>query len=51
MPQDLTDPAEARSLRKALDRHRATLAESRVRLSETENRLEAERRAGKKPRR
>ncbi|GAA0690573.1 DEAD/DEAH box helicase family protein [Streptomyces cellulosae] len=45
IPDDLSDPAEARALREALDRHRATLAESRVRLSETENRLEAERRA------
>ncbi|MEV5779926.1 DEAD/DEAH box helicase family protein [Streptomyces sp. NPDC052287] len=44
MPQ-LTDPAEAAELREALDRHRQTLAESRVKLSETSDRLEAERRA------
>ncbi|MFH8769154.1 DEAD/DEAH box helicase family protein [Streptomyces sp. NPDC017958] len=39
------DPAEIDELREALEGHRRTLAESRVKLSETSDRLEAERRA------
>lgn len=41
----LTDPTETAELREALDGHRQTLAESRVKLSETSDWLEAERRA------
>ncbi|MFE9498660.1 DEAD/DEAH box helicase family protein [Streptomyces collinus] len=40
-----TDPEEIAQLREALDGHRRTLAESRLKLSETSDRLEAERRA------
>ncbi|MFF7748029.1 DEAD/DEAH box helicase family protein [Streptomyces sp. NPDC007971] len=40
-----TDPEETAQLREALEGHRRTLAESRVKLSETSDRLEAERRA------
>jgi type I restriction enzyme, R subunit len=39
------DPREVAELREALEGHRRTLAESRVKLSETADRLEAERRA------
>ncbi|WNI24696.1 DEAD/DEAH box helicase family protein [Streptomyces sp. ITFR-16] len=41
----LTDPAEIAELREALDGHRDALAQSRVKLSESTGRLEAERRA------
>ncbi|WP_404950062.1 DEAD/DEAH box helicase family protein [Streptomyces sp. ARC12] len=41
----LTDPAEIAELRVALDGHRDSLAQSRVKLSESTGRLEAERRA------
>ncbi|WP_103510452.1 DEAD/DEAH box helicase family protein [Streptomyces sp. SM13] len=41
----LTDPAEIAELREALDGHRDALAQSRVKLSESSGRLEAERRA------
>ncbi|MFB7480010.1 DEAD/DEAH box helicase family protein [Streptomyces anulatus] len=41
----LTDPAEIAALRVALDGHRDSLAQSRVKLSESTGRLEAERRA------
>ncbi|MFF0072161.1 DEAD/DEAH box helicase family protein [Streptomyces sp. NPDC005494] len=41
----LTDPAEVAELRQALDGHRDALAQSRVKLSESTDRLEAERRA------
>lgn len=41
----LTDPAEIAELREALDGHRDSLAQSRVKLSESTGRLEAERRA------
>ncbi|MFE9778624.1 DEAD/DEAH box helicase family protein [Streptomyces sp. NPDC005775] len=41
----LTDPAEVAELRQALDGHRDALAQSRVKLSESTGRLEAERRA------
>jgi type I restriction enzyme R subunit len=40
-----TDPQELAELREALEGHRRTLAESRVKLSEVGDRLEAERRA------
>ncbi|MGW1397256.1 type I restriction endonuclease subunit R [Streptomyces sp. NPDC002405] len=40
-----TDPQEIAELREALEGHRRTLAESRVKLSEAGDRLEAERRA------
>ncbi|MER7899732.1 DEAD/DEAH box helicase family protein [Streptomyces sp. NPDC096046] len=40
-----TDPQEIAELREALEGHRRTLAESRVKLSEVGDRLEAERRA------
>ena len=40
-----TDPQEIAELRQALEGHRRTLAESRVKLSEVGDRLEAERRA------
>ncbi|MGX1367666.1 type I restriction enzyme R subunit [Streptomyces canus] len=39
------DPEEIAELQEALEGHRRSLAESRVKLSETSNRLEAERRA------
>ncbi|MEV7459295.1 DEAD/DEAH box helicase family protein [Streptomyces rubiginosohelvolus] len=41
----LTDPAEIAELREALDGHRDALAQSRIKLSESTDRLEAERRA------
>ncbi|MFI6960438.1 DEAD/DEAH box helicase family protein [Streptomyces sp. NPDC050255] len=41
----LTDPAEVAELRQALDGHRDALAQSRVKLSESTDRLAAERRA------
>ncbi|MEV7292098.1 DEAD/DEAH box helicase family protein [Streptomyces microflavus] len=41
----LTDPAEIAELREALDGHRDALAQSRIKLSESTGRLEAERRA------
>ncbi|MEU2129273.1 DEAD/DEAH box helicase family protein [Streptomyces sp. NPDC018352] len=41
----LTDPAEVAELRRALDGHRDALAQSRVKLSESTDRLAAERRA------
>ncbi|MEU1483617.1 DEAD/DEAH box helicase family protein [Streptomyces sp. NPDC005752] len=41
----LTDPAEVAELRQALGGHRDALAQSRVKLSESTDRLEAERRA------
>ncbi|NUK04759.1 type I restriction endonuclease subunit R [Streptomyces lunaelactis] len=41
----ITDPAELAELREALDGHRQSLAQSRVRLTESASQLEAERRA------
>ncbi|MFB6643648.1 DEAD/DEAH box helicase family protein [Streptomyces chartreusis] len=47
LPADVpsADPEEIAELQEALEGHRRALAESRVKLSETSNRLEAERRA------
>ncbi|MET7908790.1 DEAD/DEAH box helicase family protein [Streptomyces avermitilis] len=42
---ELPDPVESAELRDALDSHQQTLTESRVKLSETSDRLDAERRA------
>ncbi|WP_433341347.1 DEAD/DEAH box helicase family protein [Streptomyces sp. CA-253872] len=45
LPATVTDPAEVTELRTMLDQQRETLEESRIRLTEAESRLEAERHA------